>query len=330
MEILKENIADCIRGIVEKIGYLVNPVLLKLKGENSQLLAFYFHALYESPEHKRLDHIDPQKNMTVKQFDDFVDYFLCHDYKFIKPTDLLTGLSANDRYIILTFDDGYFNNMLSLQILEKYKIPASFFITGNNIKDNISFWWDIIYKYRTKEGASKIAIRNEQENVKQYKYDYINSYIIKNFGKDSLKPWSDIDRPMTEDEVKILAKNPYTLIGNHTLNHAILTHYDKDEIRREFIGSNEYLKKLTGLVPNVVAFPNGDFNESAIEIAEELGFRVAFNATAKVNKLPADTEKLILLNRFMSNDNNIRYYGSFYRLGYTPGSLRTSIKKRFI
>ncbi|NMC37099.1 MAG: polysaccharide deacetylase family protein [Bacteroidales bacterium] len=329
MELLREKIADSIRGVVEKMGYIVNPLLLKIKGENSQLLVFYFHALYESPAHKMMEHIDPQKNMTVQQFDDFVDYFLSHGYSFIKPTDLLTGLPSDKRYVIVTFDDGYFNNMLALQVLEKYKVPASFFITGNNIRDNKSFWWDVIYKYRTSEGVSKIVIRNEQENTKHFKYDYINSYIEKTFGKDAFKPWSDIDRPMTEEEVKILAKSPYALIGNHTLNHAILPNYSGDEIRKEFAGANEYLKKLTGMEPNVVAFPNGDYNESALEVAEELGFRVAFNATASVNRLPSGSEKLILLNRFMSNDNNIRYYGSFYRLGYTPGTLRSSLKSKF-
>ncbi|MZQ49271.1 MAG: polysaccharide deacetylase family protein [Bacteroidales bacterium] len=329
MELIKKSITDNLRWLVEEIGYLINPILLKIKGENSQLLAFYFHALYESQEQKKLNHIDPQKNMTVKQFENFVDYFLSKGYSFIKPTDVLKGIPAEGRYVMLTFDDGYYNNLLALGVLEKYRIPAAFFITGNNIKNNTSFWWDVIYKYRTSEGVSKISIQHEQENIKHFKYDQINSYIIKTFGKNAFVPWSDIDRPMTEDEVKTLAESPYSLIGNHTLNHAILPNYTKDEIRKEFIGSNEYLKKLTGIVPSVVAFPNGNFNDSTLEVAEEVGFRVAFNATAKVNKLPENTGKMIMLNRFMSNDNNIRCYGSFYRMGYTPGILKTMIRNKF-
>jgi len=47
-----------------------------------------------------------------------------------------------------------------------------------------------------------------------------------------------------------------------------------------------------------MAFPNGDFNDSALEVAEEVGFKVVFNAIPKKNKLPVRDGNLIVLNRF--------------------------------
>jgi peptidoglycan/xylan/chitin deacetylase (PgdA/CDA1 family) len=169
--------------------------VLKIIGENNQLLVFYFHGLYNSLEQRDLNHIDPQSNMTVNQFSDFLDYFLNHNYNFINPEELLAGPILDRRYAMITFDDGYFNNLLAVDVLRKYKTSAVFFITPKNIIENRSFWWDIIYKYRFKKGNSLKKIQNEQANLKQFKNAYIDDYIIKNFGIKSFIPWSDIDRP---------------------------------------------------------------------------------------------------------------------------------------
>jgi len=315
------------RVLAEKLGFLINPILLNIKGENNQLLVFFFHGIYKSLEQKNLSHIDPQSNMTTDQLDDFLDYFLNYDYKFVKPEELLEGLQLDQRYIMITFDDGYFNNLLAIEVLRKYKIPAAFFLTAKNIAENRPFWWDIIYKYRYKQGYSLEKIRKEQGYLKRFKYNYIDDYIIQNFGIKSFEPWSDIDRPLNEMEVKSLARDPFAAIGNHTSNHSILTNCSKREIKEEFIESNKFLISVTGTSPISIAFPNGYFNHLVLEVAEEVGFRLAFSVVPKKNHLPLENGKLICISRFMANTNIIKNYGSFYRLGYTPGSLFSDIRK---
>jgi peptidoglycan/xylan/chitin deacetylase (PgdA/CDA1 family) len=278
-------------------------------------------------EQKGLSHIDPQSNMTIDQLDDFLDYFLNYDYKFVKPEELLEGLQLDQRYIMITFDDGYFNNLLAIEVLRKYKIPAVFFLTAKNIAENRPFWWDIIYKYRYKQGYSLEKIRKEQDYLKRFKYNYIDDYIIQNFGIKSFEPWSDIDRPLNELEVKSLAKDPFAAIGNHTTNHSILINCSKREIREELIESNKFLTSVTGTFPISIAFPNGYFNQLVLEVAEEVGFRLAFSVVPKKNHLPLENGKLVCISRFMANTNIIKNYGSFYRLGYTPGSLFSDLKK---
>jgi len=327
MQPINEKINNVARGLAETLGFLFNPLLLSIKGENSQLLVFYFHGLYQSLGQRDLNHIDPQKNMTVSQFNDFVDYFLNLNYTFIRPEDLLADLDTHNRYVMITFDDGYYNNMLALPILEKFNIPAVFFITADNVKENKAFWWDVIYKHRTKQGVSGLQIHNEQEMLKVYKHDHISNYINKNFGEESSIPWSDIDRPLTLQEVKILAKNPFAVIGNHTYHHALLPNYEKNEIEEEIARSNDFLRSLTGITPISIAFPNGYYNKLVLEVVEAAGFRIAFSAVPGKNNLPVDNSKLICLKRFMSNNNNIKNYGSFFRLGYTPGSLFSKIKE---
>jgi len=45
--------------------------------------------------------------------------------------------------IAITFDDGYIDNFTNAKpLLEKYKIPATFFITTGQIESEKEFWWD--------------------------------------------------------------------------------------------------------------------------------------------------------------------------------------------
>jgi peptidoglycan/xylan/chitin deacetylase (PgdA/CDA1 family) len=305
----------------ERLGYLINPVLLKFKNEDKQLLIFYFHGIFESTKEKELNHIDPQKNMTVAQFVDFIDYFLYHNYKFIVPEDLNCYLKNNQPYAMITFDDGYFNNMLAIEILNKYKIPATFFISTKNIMENKAYWWDIIYKYRSKEGISKENIKNEQNWLKNFKYSVIDNYILKTFGIEAFTPWSDIDRPFNPKEIKQLSTSPYVSFGNHTHNHSILANYNKQEIKEELNVSNRILFELTGTFPISIAFPNGNFNPTVLEATKEEGFQYAFTTEPSQNLFPIPKNKFIRLNRFMTNTIKINKFGSACRLGYQPDTL---------
>lgn len=305
---------------IERFGGFLNPLLLELKKENNQLLSFYFHGLFESSQQKELHHIDPQNNMTLKQFDDFIDYFQNHNYKFIAPEDLNSGLE-NGPYAMITFDDGYFNNMLAVDILNKYKVPAAIFISTRNISENKSYWWDIIYKYRARQGVSIEKIRDEQKYLKSFKHSVIDDYILKNFGKEAFIPWSDIDRPFNTEEIKNLASTSYISIGNHTHNHAILVNYNKEEIKEELRLSNKIITELTNSNPISIAFPNGNYNQLVLEAAEEEGFQYAFTTEPDRNLLPLGNNKLTRVNRYLSKTTKIKKYGGFYRLGYTPNTL---------
>lgn len=45
--------------------------------------------------------------------------------------------------IAITFDDGYADNyQIAKPLLEKYQLPATFFITSVNLDKSVEFWWD--------------------------------------------------------------------------------------------------------------------------------------------------------------------------------------------
>ena len=57
--------------------------------------------------------------------------------------DQLQAGSLKGKNIVLTFDDGYEDNFLIAKpLLEKYRIPATFFIPTESISLKREFWWD--------------------------------------------------------------------------------------------------------------------------------------------------------------------------------------------
>lgn len=332
MDKLKKKIEKSSLYIIEKLGPFFNPLILNFTNEKNRLLIFYFHGVYRSQKEKELNHVDPQNNLLVSQFEEFIEYFLLHKYHFLKPNDLLNDLPCDKPCIMITFDDGYFNNTLAIDLLNKYKIPATFFITANNVLENKSYWWDIVYKFRVKQGMMSLsAIRKEQAHLKNFKSSFIENYIKQNFGDKSHVPWSDVDRPLNTSELKSISKNPFVTIGNHTYNHTILTNYSLEEIKEELRLCNKFVFETTGSSPNTIAFPNGNFNETVLNIAKEAGFQFAFTIENKINRLPVSISRsnpITCLSRFMALPMEVPKYAALNRLGYSPFSLYENLKKR--
>lgn len=312
--------------LIEKIGLKLNPLFLKFTRENNQILIFFFHGFYLTEEQKTLDHVDPQYNFTISEFQDFLTYFQHHKYIFISPKDIQKGLQPGQRYAMITFDDGYFNNTYVINVLETFKVPAVVFVTTKNMMENTSYWWDIIYKYRKKQGVSLAEIRQEQTRLKTHKHSYIEKYIEENFGRDSFKPLSDIDRPFNQNELKNLSNNPLITIGNHTHNHTILINYNRKEILEEFQLSNQIISNITGKKPTSVAFPNGDFNKLVVSIAQEVGFIFYYTVKQKKNPIRVMNSGINCFDRMMAISFNIKHYGTFYRIGYTSNDLYSQFK----
>ncbi|AHM60587.1 polysaccharide deacetylase [Flammeovirgaceae bacterium 311] len=66
--------------------------------------------------------------------------------KVVPLKALVQGLeegSLQSRSMAITFDDGYADNYeVAVPLLEKYRLPATFFIASGNIGKETEFWWD--------------------------------------------------------------------------------------------------------------------------------------------------------------------------------------------
>jgi peptidoglycan/xylan/chitin deacetylase (PgdA/CDA1 family) len=282
--------------------------------ERNVLLTFLFHGLFANRDEIKLNLIDPQQGITVVLFDRFCAYYLKNGFKFVSPIEILTGLYRGGKYALITFDDGYFNNMQALPILLKYRIPAMFFITTNNVLNNETFWWDVLYRDQCKRKLGILERNRELNFMKTMTHEQISAHIVASLGLKSFLPLSDLDRPMTTKEVKKLSRHPYVFIGNHTTDHSILTNYSPEGITSQILGAQHALKEITGEYPSTIAYPNGNYNPDIIRISCESGLSLGITTEHRRNMLENDrkVKHPMRLGRFLPFGSD-DFVGQLYR-----------------
>ncbi len=293
----------CLQNLVRYADTGLARVSLALRRERPGLRCFMFHTLFRDRSDMALNHIDPLQETTVEQFREFIAYYLRHGYKFVRARDLLEGLDPSGRDAMITFDDGYFNNFLALPILDEFNVPATFFISSEHVKAHKCFWWDVVYRQRIAEGwpahrADDVALTMKDVTTEEMEADLIHQY-----GAQAMAPRSDIDRPMTPSELREISGHPLVEIGNHSMNHAILTNYPPDEARRQIVGAQEDLREMTGQTPVAIAYPNGNFDDSIVELCRAAGLSVGVTIRPGKNRLPLSAQRLMRLSRFCIHED---------------------------
>ena len=114
----------------------------------------------------------------------------------------------------------------------------------------------------------------------------IESWLCQTFGADALRPVSDTDRPFTTDELRAFAADPLVTLGNHTARHADLTRQDRNRIAAEIRDCQAYLTSVTGSAPDILAYPNGSYDERAMAAATAAGLRLAVTVGRRKTRLP--------------------------------------------
>jgi peptidoglycan/xylan/chitin deacetylase (PgdA/CDA1 family) len=254
--------------------------------ERNALLPFLFHSLFRDEREIAANVVDPLQRTTLAQFRQFIEYYLEHGYRFVSPADLLAGLAPGGKYALITFDDGYFNNMLAVPILKEFDVPAVFFIATDNILQNKCYWWDVLYRERVAQGASHAQIYREAVSLKSLKTAQIEEQLSARFGPNAFKPHGDIDRPFTPTELKEFASSPHVHLGNHTAGHAILTNYSDDEIRAQVRHAQDALRQMTGVEALAIAYPNGGHDDRVVRICQEAGLKIGFTVRPEKRDLP--------------------------------------------
>lgn len=197
--------------------------------------------------------------------------------------------------VCITFDDGYEDNIsVALPILEKYKLPATFFIATKFLSGGIMWNDAIIESIRNVQtsdwdlrsiGLSQYSLLDDQQKVKaiyrlvnQIKYlpaedrmHMVDKIVAKS---QSLLP----SMMMTEKEVTTLHRSGME-IGAHTVTHPILSNISPEAARNEIGQSKETLEALIQDKIKYFAYPNGyptrDYSSIHCKMVKNIGFEAA-------------------------------------------------------
>ena len=223
--------------------------------------------------------------------------YLKNNFEIISLDDLnsciINGHKIKKDFIILTFDDGYKNNLdVVYPFLKSQNIPFSVFVSTNHISTGdlfpiavirIAFFNGTIkniyipvlnksYDLSTLENAKKAA--KEANNLVKYSsYDLSNkiiNQIIDSFSKDLWKELIhkyDSEMPMSWKEVDELYKGG-VIIGAHSHDHYLLGNFQtKNFISDQYSQSYQLIKNRYGSC-KYMCYPNGQFNDISKESYE--------------------------------------------------------------
>lgn len=194
------------------------------------------------------------------------------DFKYIKEKGYRT-VTANEliaftegkgvlpeKPIMLTFDDGYYNNFVYVfPLLEKYDLKCVVAIVGafSDSKDNRegkpqSLKYSHINKYQIKEASEGNRVEIQHHSYSLHSYGKARKGIRINKGES----YEEYKNMLTEDTLKL----------------------------------NEWLLKNCQIVPTAYFYPFGAWCKEGYEILKELGFKATFGVEAGLNKIKKGTE----------------------------------------
>jgi len=283
-------------GLADRIWWRINRQLVRQK---PTLVAVGLHSLCPSRAQVGDPALAPNQNVSVGDFGNLVDALLEDGYGVVSPAQVAAGLDPGGRFVMITFDDGYYNNVLALDVLKQYRIPATFLVSSNHVLEGKAFWWDALNRALVKAGATEHQRNAEIGRVKALAGNRVEAYLQQRYGFRCLQPSGDRDRPFSRTELAAFARHPWVHLGNHTCDHAILTRCPPEEMRRQIDVCQRTLTDIAGVPPVAIAYPNGDCSPEVFAAAQGAGLQVGLTVRPRHNRLPlAGPQRLMDLGRF--------------------------------
>jgi peptidoglycan/xylan/chitin deacetylase (PgdA/CDA1 family) len=232
--------------------------------------------------------------LKVKTFEAHLKFYKKH-FNVVSLTDFYQQRFSDDKFnICITFDDGFANNYhYVLPLLEKYQLPATFFVTAINEAGYDILWNDflgIISKY----GPNTLLYKNELYKKGLYdKYIHIKNGIslvekLRSAGFREKAEMMELLYPlvpfknnksnddywvqMTSEQIRALSASPYASIGAHGYYHNDLSQISINDVCIEMVQTKKYLERVTGKEVNSFAFPYGSYNREVVQKAREAGY----------------------------------------------------------
>lgn len=243
-----------------------------------------------------------------KTFDQLLDY-VKKNYRVIdfNDPDTIDSSSSGKPFLILSFDDGYYDFLeFALPLLVKHKLPSNHNIVNECAHRNMSIWTERLNHLFEYAMHLSVDIEVEILGKKQRLTDHGNSWMAfyLNTFKSLLNTEVEVreiviqdlenklqvsssQRMMNWDEIRECNANRVQ-IGSHTYSHdSIGTIASIDTLRKEILGSKSDIEKeLGGKSVTVLALPNGQTGTAADKVIHESDFKFVLYVNDELNQLP--------------------------------------------
>jgi peptidoglycan/xylan/chitin deacetylase (PgdA/CDA1 family) len=231
-------------------------------------------------------------------------------------SELVRGVShgtRSRRSVVVMFDDGYADSLYHAKpLLERYEIPATFFITSGYLGQAEEFWWDELERLLLRPPSLPSSLQlqlNGREHVWRIgkapgltsAKDLCHSLWGLLRGLEAgerrtilktLRAWTGdrsvartSHRPMTIAELLQLASGPLIEIGAHTVTHSALCSLSPALQRQEIVNSKATLEELLNRSVTSFSYLFGrphDYTPASVALVEQADFLCACTNMAGV------------------------------------------------
>jgi peptidoglycan/xylan/chitin deacetylase (PgdA/CDA1 family) len=248
------------------------------------LKSYYFHHF----EKKNKFGVYSDNSIKKNDFEHFVISNI-KDSEFIDINNLLSHQSElrnfEYKYILLTFDDGYSDNLFTLlPILEKYNIKATIFITiGFILREFYPFEYilsDIISNLDNIDINEKTKIyHNLKRKLKYLTYHQKVNLLESEFNKIDINKHIHNDLFLDRNQLIELSQSELISIGCHSYTHDSLLYTNKKDsftLLKECYQSKVKLESLINKEVNFFSYPYGEYNRDTITAMKDFGYHASF------------------------------------------------------
>jgi peptidoglycan/xylan/chitin deacetylase (PgdA/CDA1 family) len=218
--------------------------------------------------------------------------------------------------VVITFDDGYADNLAAARVLERYGVTATFYITAGCLAGEAPFWPAEVRQLVPRITDPEIRLQmGDAEVVIALGTDEDRRRALRTFGRlikshtipvrerlrDQLRAAArggTIASPMlTWDDVREMHARGMT-IGAHTVTHPNLPNAGPADAWLEITGSKQRLERELGAPSTMFSYPNGGaeryLTPAIAAMVEQAGF---VGAATSANGFAGHRSNLFALER---------------------------------
>jgi peptidoglycan/xylan/chitin deacetylase (PgdA/CDA1 family) len=210
----------------------------------------------------------------------------------------LASGAEGPRFVVLTFDDGYRDNLeYAWPILKRHEAPFTLFVPSAFAEGTGELWWVALENAIAREALIEVELDGEERafdcstaDLKQAAFNAIYAHIrAQKTDTEARRPVRDIafgygidmakqcrELCMTWGELAVMAAHPLTTIGAHTVTHPILTMLSAEAARAEMTDGAAAIEKHLGRRPEHLSYPVGGpdcAGPREFALAAEAGFK---------------------------------------------------------
>jgi len=241
--------------------------------------------------------------ITPEYLEECIVYLKSKAYTFISLDEvneiLATGRTPSTKFICLTLDDGYRDNLLyGMPIFEKHGIPVTIYVTNCFPNGTALLWWYMLenvvmknhaFHLPTPQGTKSYAWKDAAQGTELF--GEIRNAIRKlpktDFRPALLSAFQTTEAQVAEmnhglflswEEIRQLSSSPLVTIGGHTMNHHSLKALSDEELYSEVMDSRMEIAHHISRPVDHFAYPYGgteDASHREYEAIRAMGFATA-------------------------------------------------------